>query len=399
MQIRIDPEFKALIPPLSAYELSQLEANIVSDGCRDPLVVWGIAEVLVDGHNRYEICTRLGIEFKTVELDFYDSDDAKLWIIKNQLGRRNLPKLDAATLLTELRAIEARRAKERKQKGRPVAGEHQVNLPDDTGQTRDRVAAMIDVSGSTLESLDKINESGTPELKHAVRTNKISADLGSQIANESPEEQLSLLGLGEKKVIIKAVKEKKKQARDKKRKEHAEKVELAAAGSVDKIEGPFDLILADPPWQYDHQESENRAIENHYATAGVDEIVKHIPQSSDDSILLLWATAPKLSEALEVLAAWGFSYKTHAIWDKQKVGMGYWFRGQHELLLVGVKGNPGATPECERRSSIFSESRGKHSKKPECVYEWIESAFPDKKKLEMYCRSPRSGWASWGNEV
>lgn len=84
MQIQIDPEFQALIPPLSAEEKQQLEANIVEDGCRDPLVVWG--EILIDGHNRYEICTRMGIEFETVVKEFADRDEATEWIIITSLA-------------------------------------------------------------------------------------------------------------------------------------------------------------------------------------------------------------------------------------------------------------------------------------------------------------------------
>ena len=116
-------------------------------------------------------------------------------------------------------------------------------------------------------------------------------------------------------------------------------------------------------------------------------------------MLFMWATVAKLREAFEVMDGWGFEYKTHAVWDKEKIGMGYWFRGQHELLLVGTKGQA-SPPDAEHRvSSVFREARGKHSAKPQCVYEWIEAAFPDRLKLEMYCRSPRAGWAVFGNEA
>ena len=96
-EIVIDPEFKALIPPLSAEELAQLEANIVADGCRDPLVVWD--GILIDGHNRYAICTRLGLPFQTVSKEFPSKAHARIWIRQNQAGRRNLPdawKIDLA---------------------------------------------------------------------------------------------------------------------------------------------------------------------------------------------------------------------------------------------------------------------------------------------------------------
>lgn len=159
------------------------------------------------------------------------------------------------------------------------------------------------------------------------------------------------------------------------------------------------LVLADPPWRYDFAETDSRQIENQYPSATVDEIIAHRPETEPDCVLLMWATVAKLSEALEVMDGWGFEYKTHAVWDKEKIGMGYWFRGQHELLLVGTKGQA-SPPDAEHRvSSVFREARGKHSAKPQCVYEWIEAAFPDRLKLEMYCRSPRAGWAVFGNEA
>lgn len=186
--------------------------------------------------------------------------------------------------------------------------------------------------------------------------------------------------------------------RQKKKREHQNKVSRVEKSRKENPVGPFDLILADPPWRYDFHKDQNRQIENQYETADLASIISDKPQSSPDSILFLWATAPKLEEALKVLNAWGFTYRTCAVWDKEVIGMGYWFRVQHELILVGVKGNPGATPECENRSSIFREKRRGHSQKPEVIYEWIERAFPELRKLEMYCRKPRPGWAVMGNE-
>jgi N6-adenosine-specific RNA methylase IME4 len=185
-----------------------------------------------------------------------------------------------------------------------------------------------------------------------------------------------------------------------KKQEHKLKVAKSKVTKVE-IEGPFDIILADPPWQYEHCEANNREIENHYESASILSISSHFKEEwlKDNCVLFLWATAPKLKEALHIMTRWGFVYRSCAIWDKEKIGLGYWWRIQHELLLVGVRGSPQATPECERVSSIFREKRTTHSTKPECVYEWIEKAFPLQSKLEMYCRKPRKGWGSWGNEV
>jgi N6-adenosine-specific RNA methylase IME4 len=113
----------------------------------------------------------------------------------------------------------------------------------------------------------------------------------------------------------------------------------------------------------------------------------------------MWATSPKLAEAFEVLDAWGFSYRTCAVWDKQKIGMGYYFRQQHELLLVAVRGTPPTPLPANRPASIFSYPRGEHSSKPHEVYEVIEAMYPELPKLEMFCRTPRAGWGAWGNQA
>lgn len=167
--------------------------------------------------------------------------------------------------------------------------------------------------------------------------------------------------------------------------------------------GGVQVLLADPPWQYDFAETTNREIENQYPTATPDKIASHLeewgPELADDCVLFLWATAPKLREALTVMEAWGFTYKSHAVWDKERMGMGYWFRGQHELLLVGTRGTF-SPPDAERRiSSVFRERRdNKHSKKPICVYDAIKGMFPNAIRFEMYQREPRDGWPGGGNE-
>lgn len=161
----------------------------------------------------------------------------------------------------------------------------------------------------------------------------------------------------------------------------------------------FDVIYADPPWRYDFSKSKTRKIENQYPTMTVAELCALKVPSAKNSVLYLWATAPKLLEALEVMKAWGFEYKTQAVWDKQIQGMGYWFRGQHELLLVGVKGSFSPPKETRRISSVISEKRTKHSKKPDIIRNQIKSWFPYALCLELFARDPAWGWTCFGNEV
>ncbi len=161
----------------------------------------------------------------------------------------------------------------------------------------------------------------------------------------------------------------------------------------------FSVILADPPWRYSLNET-TRQIENKYPTMSTKDICKLSVPTAKDCILFLWATTGKLPDAFEVMKSWGFEYKSSAIWNKMIIGMGYYFRGQHEFLLVGRKGDPGIPLSENRFSSIFEEKRTEHSKKPEIVYTMIEKMYPNGKYLEMFARKKHSDkWVSWGNEL
>jgi N6-adenosine-specific RNA methylase IME4 len=193
-------------------------------------------------------------------------------------------------------------------------------------------------------------------------------------------------------------KEKLEQFRAEQERIEAEKLN-SVADLEDEDDKRYNVILCDPPWRYDFAETKNREIENQYPTMTLEEIKSLNVPADDDCVLFMWATAPKLEQAFEVLKAWGFTYKTCAVWDKELIGMGYWFRGQHELLLVGVRGSPGVPAPENRFSSVIKSRREGHSKKPECVYEMIEKMVPNKNYLEMFARRKRENWSVWGNQV
>lgn len=161
----------------------------------------------------------------------------------------------------------------------------------------------------------------------------------------------------------------------------------------------YQIIYADPPWKYDFCKDNSDKIEEHYPTMSLQEIKELKVPADNNCVLYLWATAPKIIEALEVMKSWGFIYKTQAIWDKDWIGMGYWFRGTHELLLVGTKGKFSPPSSDFRKPSIYKERRTKHSKKPEYFRNLISDSFPDKNKIELFAREKTPGWDVWGNEV
>ena len=162
----------------------------------------------------------------------------------------------------------------------------------------------------------------------------------------------------------------------------------------------YQIIYADPPWRYEKQNTWDKkkifATEHFYPTMTIEEIKKMEVPAEKDSWLILWGTAKLLPEAIDVLNAWNFNYRICGIWNK-KNGLGYFFRVYHEIILIGKRGNPPNPIYSEK--SIFEESRTKYSKKPDCVRNWIEKAFPNLTKIELFARQKTEGWDVWGNEV
>lgn len=166
----------------------------------------------------------------------------------------------------------------------------------------------------------------------------------------------------------------------------------------------FRLIYADPPWSFAtwSDRGMDRSADNHYPTISTDllcGIGPYVP-AADDAVLFLWATSPMLPDAVRVMGMWGFDYKTSFVWKKNRAGSGYWFRNQHETLLLGMRGNVPAPAHGTQENSIIEAPLAKHSEKPNIFYEVIERMFPSFSKLEMFCRGPaRPGWDVWGNEA
>ena len=165
----------------------------------------------------------------------------------------------------------------------------------------------------------------------------------------------------------------------------------------------FGVIYADPEWSFEtwSENGMDRAADNHYPTSALETIKQRdVPSiAADDCVLFLWATVPMLPEALEVMAAWGFTYKSNFAWIKSRPGTGYWSRNKHEHLLIGTKGSIPAPAMGEQYDSIFNSQQEEHSVKPDIVYEIIEDYFPSLPKIELDARRLREGWESWGLEA
>ena len=166
--IVIDSEFQSLIPPLSDDEYERLERSILAEGVRTPIVTWN--GTIIDGHNRYNVCDEHGIECPQVEREFASRDEAKLYIIDNQLRRRNLPPAAIGDLKLEEKEIVARQAKERQGTRTdltPNLGESPTNRH--SGETLDQLAKDIPLGRESLRKLDVIKKKAKEGDPTAIR--------------------------------------------------------------------------------------------------------------------------------------------------------------------------------------------------------------------------------------
>ena len=394
-ELIILPEIKSRLFPLREEELRELERSILEEGIRDPLVVWrrGGQLILVDGHHRYEIAKKYGLKFQIVERRFESLDEVLIWVDRNQLGRRNLTDEQRAVIMGRLYKTAKQNPTLNLKQFQKDNGDRGLKLSPRGGShaTAKAIAEQVGVGQATVRRAEKFADAveALQEVSPQAAERVLRGEVRDALTElpKVPKEALSFVAqkIEEGKRVIK---------------------EILREWRYQQLEAPplpkekFDVIYADPPWEYEFSVSESCEIENQYPTMTLDELKRLEIPAADNAVLFLWAPPPKLPEALEVMRAWGFRYVTCAVWDKEKIGMGYWFRQQHELLLVGVKGNFSPPPPDKRFPSVIRSPRTEHSRKPEVVYELIEAMFPNARLLELFARrNDRPRWTVWGNEI
>lgn len=378
-KLRIDPEFKNLIPPLTAEEYAGLEESIIAEGCRDALIIWN--GILIDGHNRYEICTRHNIPFETTEMFFPSRDDVIVWIIKNQFGRRNLPAYERAKLALRLKPVISEKAKENQRGGQGGILLSQKSVEAKPVDTQKELAKAAGVSHDTIAKVEKIERQAAPEVKEQLRKGELSINQAYQTVRR----------------------EEKKQEVQQRIEEHA--AEQTGVVDIQQTDRKYNIIYADPPWRYWESGNKNQAL--HYTTMTIDDIcdlpVKNI--ADDDCVLFLWVTYPVLQDAFKVIDAWGFKYSTAAfVWVKKNkhqdtpfIGCGAWTRANSELCLLATKGNVMRLDASV--SQVIESPIEEHSKKPDVTRELITRLVGELPRVELFCRHPAVGWDVWGNEA
>ena len=159
----------------------------------------------------------------------------------------------------------------------------------------------------------------------------------------------------------------------------------------------YKTIYADPPWNEAGGGKIKRGADKHYQLMRTEDI-KNLPVqdiADNECWLYMWVTNNFLKEGLDIMEHWGFKYITNLVWAKNTIGLGYYFRGQHEICLFGKKGN--LKPLVKNESTLVKANKAEHSKKPIEFYTKIENQSHGP-RIELFARNIRKGWDAWGNE-
>jgi len=248
----------------------------------------------------------------------------------------------------------------------------------ETINTNKELSNISGVGQQTIARVKVIEAKATPEVKAQLSTGEISINQAYQEIKkeEKKAERIELI---------------------------EQQIEDIEQGLLPELEGLFDVVSVDPPWPYEG-ESKNitsfdavgRRVANPYPEMSIEDIKKIEMPLMNDSVVLLWTTHKFLPDAFDILKEWNLEYKATLVWNKEKIGMGAWFRMQCEFCLVGIKGKPYWNNTTFR--DILNEPRREHSRKPDSFFEMIEQITLGR-RLEYFSREKRNGWEVFGNDI
>ncbi|MEQ8461762.1 MAG: MT-A70 family methyltransferase [Sandaracinaceae bacterium] len=364
-----------IFPLLPEEGLAALAANIRDRGLLQALVVERETGLLLDGRNRLAACERVGVEPR---VRLVDVEDPIAFVLSANLHRRHLNESQRAMVAARIATL--------------ADGQRQVGKFADV-PTQAQAAAHLGTSERSVRAARSVIETAAPEVVAAVDHGLLAVSAAAELA--ALEHQV------QREVLEETRGDGRRVRTEIRRRQRTERINEIARGNAPLgASQRYAVIYADPAWRYEHAASESRAIENQYPTMALEEICA-LPVSeiaTPDAVLFCWATSPLLANSLRVIEAWDFVYRTCMVWDKERLGMGYWARQQHELLLIATRGNPPAPAPAARPASVVRERRGEHSVKPDSFAALIARMFPELPRVELFARSPRPGWAVWGNQ-
>jgi len=377
-----------LLPSMSDAEYQALVASIRENGLRDPIVTILTEDgpMILDGRHRYRACCDADRHPTFIPYEG-PMDDASLrtFVLDKNLNRRHLSESQRAMVAARLSNCG---------EGRPskTSGIPLVSQSD--------VARELHISVDSVKCAAVILKHGIDALHQACDSGDVPVSVGAKVARLSEREQMHFvwevaLEIKPPHQILAGM------HRDVRRALIEESAQRDDPGLP--IGRRFPVVYADPPWRYEEVSMghTDRSIENHYPTMTLDAIcaLPVADLAAEDAILFLWATPCQLAAALTAIWSWGYVYKSHLVWVKDRAGLGYHVRNQHELLLIARRGDLPMPEPSTVPSSVLTAARGRHSQKPEAIYDLIERMYPGMAKVELFSRSCRPGWTHWGLEA
>ena len=354
LELKIHPEFEKLIPPLRGDEQVSLHLSLWKEGCRDALIVWN--GYIIDGHNRYKFCKQKNIPFKIIERHFADEKEAKLWMIDNQMARRNIESA-ARISLALLKEGLLRDDAEERQQGSQFQKSNTV-VPDlapqqklfEAGKVRDIIAKDAGVSHGTVDKFLFIKKHASEEEIQRLCSGERDAD----------GNKLSIDGLHKK--IKKEITQK----------------DLHARGiQTDR----YRVIYIDPPRDLSCHEMGFMPI---------------CDLAKKDAVIFLWSNIFSLKESMKLMETWGFHYNSILIWDMEKPYHWPYADIQHELLLIGDRGDIMKTqPDNGKKlPALIKEAReeGDDYFRSNKFKELIDSIYTQGEKLDLFAKTKSKGW-------
>ena len=340
--------------------------------------------VVLDGRNRLDALELLGVEITT------DTPDKRR--IFEPISHDVAPYSYVVSANIHRRHLSAPKQK------RDVIAKLLQATPEKSNR---QIAETVKVSHVTVGTV-RADLEGRGQIDHvSTHTDTRGRE---QPARKPPTDVRDIVAVG-KREIIETAKRFRAEDTEARRAERIERIAEIAKGNTPLPTGQrWPVLYADPPWQfrvYDAESGLDHAADAHYPTLPHDELcaLPVAALATPDAVLFMWSTVPHLAEALAVLAAWGFDYVSHMVWEKDKLGLGYWVRNQHEILLIARRGDFPAPPPSVRPPSVIHAPRREHSRKPDEFYEIIERMYPTLPKIELFARHARPGWAAWGNQI
>lgn len=371
-----------IFPAMSDAEFRELVEDIREYGQREP--VWILADGrVIDGRHRVKACGELG---RSVEARVYHGSDTSVgaFVVSLNLKRRHLSENQRAMVAGRLANMRREDTLKQNQSDAQICAS--VSQPD--------AAELLSVSRRSVQHAAVVLKDGDPELVAAVDAGSVAVSTAAEVATLPKDEQRDVVARGEKEILMRA--KEIRAAKHKARKQ--ERIERVKA--MDWPVGIYRVVYADPPWQYENS-GLNQSAQQQYDTMNIDAICELPVEgiAADDAVLFLWATSPLLPEALKVIDAWGFEYKTSFVWDKARPNYGFYNSVQHEFLLLATRGT--CTPDIDERipSVVRIERTERHSTKPAAFRELVDKLYPHGPRVELFAREAADGWVVWGNEV